>query len=89
MKKANVLLNKPVYIGFCVLELAKLHMYEIFYDNFKAFYGKRCTLWYTDTDSLIMHIQTKDVYTDLRCNYKSIMDTSNYPKQNISYKKKK
>ncbi|XP_031549086.1 uncharacterized protein LOC116286658 [Actinia tenebrosa] len=64
MKKANLFLNKPVYTGFTVLELSKLLMYEFYYDKLKPKYGDRCRLLYTDTDSLIMEIQTPDVYAD-------------------------
>ena len=27
-KKREVLIDKPIYLGFAVLELSKLHMYE-------------------------------------------------------------
>ena len=34
MKKPCIVLDKPIYIGFCVLEFAKLYMYELYYDKF-------------------------------------------------------
>lgn len=39
-----------------VLELSKTVMYDAFYNKFKKFYGDRCELLYTDTDSLIVKI---------------------------------
>lgn len=55
-------------------------MYKLFYDHFKAFYKNRCSLIYTATDSLLMHIETEDIYHDLGKAFKAIMDTNNYPK---------
>ena len=63
----NLVLNKPIYIGATVLELAKLRMYEFFYDKLKTFYNKpnQVTLLYSDTDSFIVNINTHDVYMDM------------------------
>ena len=36
MHKLKVYLNKPRYIGATVLELAKLSLYEMFYDYYKV-----------------------------------------------------
>ena len=33
VKQNGVLLDKPIYLGFAVLELSKLHMYESYYDK--------------------------------------------------------
>lgn len=40
LKKANLILNKPIYVGFAVLELSKLHMYKLYYRYFKNSYKK-------------------------------------------------
>ena len=80
MKKANLVLNKPIYVGFSVLDLSKLHMYRLFYKYFKAFYNDRCSLIYIDTDSLYINIETDDLYHDLNSNFRSILDCSNYPR---------
>jgi hypothetical protein len=45
----------------------------------KKHYGKNITLLYTDTDSLIYHIKTADVYADLQ-QLKSHFDFANYEK---------
>ena len=31
-KYNEVLMDKPIYLGFSVLEISKLHMYETYYD---------------------------------------------------------
>lgn len=54
----EVILDKPTYIGACVTEHAKLHMYELFYDKLKPMFGKdNVHLVYTDTDSFIVLIE--------------------------------
>jgi hypothetical protein len=79
IKKAPkiVKLNKPVYVGFTVLELSKLHMYEFHYDYIKPKYGVNATLLFTDTDSLCYSIKTDDLYKDNRENA-DLFDFSNY-----------
>ena len=37
-KKIEVLMDKPIYLGFAVLELGKLHMYETYYDKLQPFF---------------------------------------------------
>ncbi|XP_072400401.1 uncharacterized protein [Diabrotica undecimpunctata] len=45
-------------------------------------YVDNVALLYTDTDSLILHIQTENVYRDIKENL-HLFDTSNYPADNI------
>jgi len=40
---------KPIYIGFAVLELSKVLMYNFHYDVMKRHYGENIKLLYTDT----------------------------------------
>ena len=84
MRKTKLVLNKPVYTGMTILENSKILMYEFFYNHLKARYGHKCGLVYTDTDSLILDIQTEDVYKDMQEN-SWMYDTSNYPKENPLY----
>ena len=57
MKKIEVKINKPIYLGQAVLDLSKTLMFEFWYDYLKPMYGDRIRLCYTDTDSFIMHIK--------------------------------
>uniref|UniRef100_A0A336MAQ8 CSON012963 protein n=1 Tax=Culicoides sonorensis TaxID=179676 RepID=A0A336MAQ8_CULSO len=61
-------LNKPVYIGFIVLELSKLRMYQFHYDLMKKKYNSnnQLELCYMDTDSFLYHIRCDDFYEDMR-----------------------
>ena len=59
-------MNKPIYAGFAILELSKLHMYEFYYDVLKPKYDKHVALSYTDTDSYVIDVKTEDLYEDLQ-----------------------
>ena len=74
----NLELNKPLYIGFSVLELSKLHMYRFHYENMIPRYPNQLNLCFTDTDSLLYEIETPDIYYDM-FNSKSDYDFSDYP----------
>ena len=84
MHKTKLVLNKLVYTGMTILENSKILMYDFFYNRLKAKYGHKCRLVYTDTDSLILDIQTEDVYKDMQ-QESWAYDTSNYPKDHPLY----
>ena len=75
MKKEVVKLDKPVYVGMCILDLSKVLMYDFHYNFIKVKYGERAKLLFTDTDSLCYIIQADDVYEDLY-NHKDMFDKS-------------
>lgn len=81
MRKSRIYYDKPIYVGFVVLELAKHVMYEFHYDYIKQKYGNHATLLYTDTDSLLYEIQTANVYQDVKESVRRF-DTSNYNPSN-------
>ena len=78
MKKTEILMNKPVYLGLSILELSKILMYEFWYDYVKPKYGEKAKLYYMDTDSFIVYIKTDYLYIDIAENVKTRFDTSNY-----------
>ena len=76
--KDHVQLNKPVQISSAILELAKLQMYNYYYKVLKPKFKERVELVYTDTDSFVLRLKTKNIEKD----YKKIeetLDTSNFP----------
>lgn len=83
MKNVRVLLNRPIYIGFTVLELSKLLMFRLHYEHFKKFYKSDINLAYTDTDSFIYHIKTENIHLDFKNVFSSIMDFCDYPKDHF------
>ena len=50
-KKTCLILNKPIYIGFTVLEISKWKMYNFHYNFMIRKFNTR--LLFTDTDSLL------------------------------------
>jgi hypothetical protein len=84
MYKDKLYLNRPVYVGMCILDLSKHLMYDFYYNEIKKQYGDNMCLLYTDTDSLLMQIQTDDVYKDI-AQHIDLYDTSNYPKDHYLY----
>ena len=77
LQRTEVLINRPTYVGFSVLEVSKLLMYEFHYQYIKTTYGKRARLLFTDTDSLMYEIQTEDLYADFFRD-RHLFDFSNY-----------
>jgi hypothetical protein len=77
-KKVEIVMNRPTYIGFSVLELSKLCMYSFYYRILKPRYGENMRLCYTDTDSLILEISTENVYDDM-IDMADHFDFSDYP----------
>ena len=65
MKKMEVKMNKPRYLGQAVLDISKTLMFEFWYGYLKPMYGDKIRLCYTDADSFIMHIKTDDFYKDI------------------------
>ena len=78
MKKTKVKMNKPVYLGFSILEISKTLMCEFWYNYMKPKYGDNGKLCYMDTESFIMHIKTEDFYKDIADDVEKRFDTSNY-----------
>ena len=78
MKKVKVKMNKPIYLGLSILEISKTTMHEFWYDYMKRKYGDMVKLCYTDMDSLVMNIKTKDFYKDIAKDVEERFDTSNY-----------
>ena len=54
--------NKPIYVGFTVLELSKWLMYGFHYNFIKKNFD--VNLLFMDTDSLTYEIKSEDVYEE-------------------------
>ena len=84
MAKTKLILNKPIYVGFVVLDVSKLLMSDFHYNYIKKKYGDRAKLLFTDTDSLCYEFQTDDLYQDMKSDHYQF-DTSNYKEDNFLY----
>ena len=80
MRKTEIKMNKPVYLGQSILDTSKTLVYEFYYNYFKKKYGDKVELCYTDTDSFFIHVLTEDFYKDISDDVKKRFDTSNYDK---------
>ena len=75
--KETITLNRPAYVGMCILDLSKTLMYDFHYNYIKKKYGNKARLLFTDTDSLTYEIETEDVYKNF-WNDKDKFDNSDY-----------
>ena len=70
-------MEKPIFLGFAILELSKLHMYETYYDKIQPYFAQEnLQLHYVDTDAFILSVNTKDIIRDLK-NLENIFNFSN------------
>ena len=64
--KATVTMNKPIYLGLCVLDLSKVLMYNFYHNKLKQLFPT-VKLLFTDTDSLCVSIEgCDDIYERIR-----------------------
>ena len=77
--KEQLFLNRPSYLGMCILDLSKTLMYDFHYNYIKNKYRNKSKLLFTDTDSLCYEIEANDVYKDFFIN-KDKFDFSDYDK---------
>ena len=82
--KETLTMNRPAFVGACILDLSKTFMYDFHYNYIKYKYGDKAKLLFTDTDSLTYEIETPDAYADFIQN-KDIFDNSDYNKKSPFY----
>ena len=70
--KVTLIINKPAYVGVCILHLSKVLMYKFLYNFIKNKSCDNLTLLFTDTDSLMYKIKTEDVYKDFSKDKKNV-----------------
>ena len=66
--KPVLILNKPIYVGFTVLDLSKWKMYDFHYNFIKNIF---------DAENLTYEIKSEDVYKDF-FKWKDLFDFSHY-----------
>lgn len=62
MDKRIIEFNKPMYIGFAVLDLSKTLMYDYHYNVMKRHYNDSITLMYTDTGKMYITFYINMIY---------------------------
>ena len=83
LSKCKVLYNKPIAVGAAILGISKAKLADFWYGCIKTKYPE-AQLCMTDTDSLIFHVETSNIYKDM-ADDKKWYDTSNYNKNHPLY----
>ena len=79
MRKTKVWMNKPVYVGMSILDLSKTLMFSFQYEYVKKKW-KKVEVLYSDTDSLVLNIETDDFFKDISGDVVEWFDTNDFPK---------
>ena len=82
--KETLTMNRPAYVGACILDMSKTLIYDFHYNYIKHKYDNKAKLLFTDTDSLTYEIETNDAYADFWKN-KDKFDNSDYNKESPFY----
>lgn len=81
--------NKPIYVGFTILELSKIVMYNLWYNVFqKVFTPQRLHLCAIDTDSFMCLVDGSEalIQENLKTLYEAgYLDTSSFPTDHPLY----
>ena len=82
-EKISLPLNKPIYVGFTVLEISKWKMNNFHYNFMIRKFNTR--LLFTDTDSLCYELH-ENIHTYKKMHkYKELFDLSNFPTSSKYY----
>ena len=77
--KPVLILNKPIYAEFTVIELSKWLMYDFHYNFIKKNFDVK--LLFTDTNSLAYKIKSKNVYEEF-FKHKYLIDSNFFDETN-------
>ena len=77
LMQQNLVLNRPIYVGFSILEMSKVLINDFHHNHIKCRYGRKAELLFTDTGSLYYNIFTEELYNDMEQN-KDKFDFSEY-----------
>ena len=81
-------MERSIYLGFAILELSKLHMYETYYDKLQLYFGQEnIQLPYMHTDSFVLGLNTHDENKDSK-NLENLFDFSKLNKKYELFRKK-
>jgi hypothetical protein len=81
LQKAKLELNRPIQVGFAILDLSKLHMYKFHYNVWMTTFPQS-TLLFTDTDSLCYAVDyrgTVNTFSEGIARIRDEFDFSEYP----------
>ena len=74
-KQKEVTRDKPIRVGFAILELSRLYLYETYYDKLQPYFGQQnLQLHYIDTDGMTLSMKTQNIIKD----WKNLEDTYDF-----------
>ena len=87
-KQNQVVMDKAINVGFAILELIQLHMYETYYDTLQPCFGQeKLQLHFIDTDGMILSMRTENIIKELK-NIEDIFNFSNLDENHELYSNK-
>ncbi|KYN09985.1 hypothetical protein ALC57_17889 [Trachymyrmex cornetzi] len=81
LERLEVKFDKPIYEGMCILDISKTCLYEFHHEYMAPVFREKCKIMYTDTDSLIYHVECDDIYDVMKRDINRF-DTSDYAVDN-------
>ena len=83
-----MVMDKAIYVGFAILELSKIHMYETYQDKLQLYFGLEILqLHYIDIDRLMLSMSTQNIIKDSKV-LEDLFDFSNLDKNHELYSNK-
>ena len=73
MRKTQILIINPSYLGLSNSDLSKTVVYKFQYEYVKPKYDKNAKKCYMDTDSFIVHAKTEYIYKILEKMLKEVL----------------
>ena len=85
IQRKEIKLNKPIYLGQCILDDSKVLMSDFHYNTIIKNAGREnVNLCFTDTDSLCYNFKNFDIFEFMNAN-REHFDLSDYPKDHPLY----
>lgn len=82
LQRTKITYDRPSAVGFSILELSKVHMYEFIYGTLQAKLGpENLRIGYIDTDGIIITVTNVDFYQFMK-KFQNHFDTSDYSVEN-------
>ena len=88
MRKTQILIHKPAFLGLSILHLSKTGIYEFWYDYVKPKYGEDAKPCYLNRGTFIVFIKTVYIYEYIAEDVGKIFDFLDYELHRPLYKRK-
>ena len=87
--RPRIMMNRPLAVGFTILELSKFVMCSAYYKQLLPRFGDDLRLCLFDSDSFIFLVKTSDLHANIADMRSSFLDTSNFTPGHPLYSHKK